>query len=422
LQKSIFHVRVLLDCLKGSNLTNIFEEALQKHKTQRAAAKALGLSRMAFLNKLFKSRGICVQCKKEPAETDRTRCETCLQKAYKNQDLEAKRLYNQEYYHKNREKLKAYNKDYQKRNLEKFRDARKKFDQTEAGKLSAAKRRARRLKHQEQPMCSADLKLLRFKAPNCENCGSLQDLTLDHHIPLSEGGKLRLENTNILCRVCNSAKKDKMPEDFFSKEVLVKINQKFESFRKYETAKLTEFVIEKGHGPDCRSFIKTHHYLGTAARASYIFALKYEGRLIGVAFFGKPSRQNITVKGETAILELSRFCTLDKTPRNTESYFLSKCLKFLKKETGFKAIVSYADTTEGHTGALYKACNFELLGITRKNYHYKDVEGRRIHKKQVWDRAKLNNQTEKEQAISEGLEKIEELEKFKYGFLLKNTV
>lgn len=40
----------------------------------------------------------------------------------------------------------------------------------------------------------------------CKNCGSDQDLTIDHVKPLSKGGKNRASNMQTLCNACNLAK------------------------------------------------------------------------------------------------------------------------------------------------------------------------------------------------------------------------
>ena len=38
----------------------------------------------------------------------------------------------------------------------------------------------------------------------CEHCSATEDLTIDHIIPISKGGKHEKENYRILCRSCNS--------------------------------------------------------------------------------------------------------------------------------------------------------------------------------------------------------------------------
>lgn len=40
----------------------------------------------------------------------------------------------------------------------------------------------------------------------CMHCGSTENLVIDHVIPVAKGGKSELENLQLLCAVCNSAK------------------------------------------------------------------------------------------------------------------------------------------------------------------------------------------------------------------------
>ena len=40
----------------------------------------------------------------------------------------------------------------------------------------------------------------------CSMCKTVKDLTLDHIIPVKEGGEDKLENLRVLCRLCNSSK------------------------------------------------------------------------------------------------------------------------------------------------------------------------------------------------------------------------
>ncbi|MCS6813707.1 MAG: HNH endonuclease [Cyanobacteria bacterium] len=40
----------------------------------------------------------------------------------------------------------------------------------------------------------------------CQTCGADSDLTIDHIIPLAQGGQNDLSNFRTLCRICNSRK------------------------------------------------------------------------------------------------------------------------------------------------------------------------------------------------------------------------
>lgn len=43
----------------------------------------------------------------------------------------------------------------------------------------------------------------------CVKCGSVQQLTVDHIVPLARGGGNELDNLQILCKSCNSSKRDR---------------------------------------------------------------------------------------------------------------------------------------------------------------------------------------------------------------------
>jgi len=51
--------------------------------------------------------------------------------------------------------------------------------------------------------------LLKNFGDKCLSCGSKDNLTKDHVIPLSKGGSMGIENIQPLCRSCNSIKGDK---------------------------------------------------------------------------------------------------------------------------------------------------------------------------------------------------------------------
>jgi 5-methylcytosine-specific restriction endonuclease McrA len=47
----------------------------------------------------------------------------------------------------------------------------------------------------------------------CQYCGINKDLTLDHVIPKSRGGKTSWDNLTTACKHCNSRKGDSLPEE-----------------------------------------------------------------------------------------------------------------------------------------------------------------------------------------------------------------
>lgn len=51
-------------------------------------------------------------------------------------------------------------------------------------------------------------RLMRQAQPWCSFCGLTFDLTVDHILPLSMGGTNETSNLRVLCRSCNSARRN----------------------------------------------------------------------------------------------------------------------------------------------------------------------------------------------------------------------
>jgi 5-methylcytosine-specific restriction endonuclease McrA len=55
---------------------------------------------------------------------------------------------------------------------------------------------------------------VRSLARACIYCGSRDDLTLEHIIPLSRGGANHRANLAMACWPCNKTKRDRLPHEF----------------------------------------------------------------------------------------------------------------------------------------------------------------------------------------------------------------
>jgi hypothetical protein len=55
--------------------------------------------------------------------------------------------------------------------------------------------------------------LFRRDAKTCQYCGSKNDLTIDHVLPRSRGGKTSWTNLVTACKKCNNRKGDFMPDE-----------------------------------------------------------------------------------------------------------------------------------------------------------------------------------------------------------------
>lgn len=147
------------------------------------------------------------------------------------------------------------------------------------------------------------------------------------------------------------------------------------------------YKVELCNRNEIRDFIEKWHYSKNinGLISDYCFKLLDNEKIIGACIFGRIAMANVWKKyaeNEAELIELRRLCCIDETLKNTESYFIAKCIKYLKKNTELKRIISYADLTYNHTGTIYKASNFNLIGQTAagrvifyngKRYHDKTI-------------------------------------------------
>lgn len=121
---------------------------------------------------------------------------------------------------------------------------------------------------------------------------------------------------------------------------------------------------------DIRYIFEAFHYKGghMGGGISICFGLYDQSRLVGGAVLGKMRQEKAYSKYGKSI-EIRRMACLDEAPKNTESYFLSKIIWYVKKHHLADTIISYADSSVGHTGVIYRAANFKLIGMTAPSKH-----------------------------------------------------
>ena len=91
-------------------------------------------------------------------------------------------------------------------------------------------------------------------------------------------------------------------------------------------------------------------------------------------------------------------------------------MKLLKKDKShIKAVLSFSDSTEGHSGIIYRATNAFYIGKTGKAIFYRDVEGRLHHPRQN------GKNITPEEAQSKGWVKELRYSKNRYLYLLANS-
>lgn len=166
-------------------------------------------------------------------------------------------------------------------------------------------------------------------------------------------------------------------------------------------------------------FLNTWHYAQKGKPGKFVYVAKFKGDIIAVAKFGPVSRKEIaTTLGETTktAFELDRFCIHPmRQKKNFGSYFLSRATKaFFEKFKEIRVIISFSDSTFGHDGSIYKACNWKEHSKVKPNYVYIDNNGWVMHKKTLYNHALGVHSNEKEYAEKNGWKKVFGKEKTKF--------
>ena len=156
----------------------------------------------------------------------------------------------------------------------------------------------------------------------------------------------------------------------------------------------SDFYIDKISKKQAEDLLLQYHYLKDLSKgfkSGYNYGLfKYNdfsplniGGVLGVCIFtGLPVPE--IAKGafelerheQQGLFELSRLCIRPDTQSseyNITSWFVSKAIRQLRRDTEVKAILSYADN-DFHSGTIYRACNFKYYGLTnrKKDFYYSD--------------------------------------------------
>jgi hypothetical protein len=151
--------------------------------------------------------------------------------------------------------------------------------------------------------------------------------------------------------------------------------------------KVKTYKVELCERNEIRDFIETWHYSKNinGLISDYCFKLLDGETIIGGMIYGRIAMAGVWKKyaeNESELTELRRLCCIDDTPKNTESYFIGHTLRWLKKNTDIKKVISYADTTYNHEGTIYKASNFKHCGMTAKGRVIM-YQGKRYHDKTI---------------------------------------
>jgi len=165
---------------------------------------------------------------------------------------------------------------------------------------------------------------------------------------------------------------------------------------------------------DCEKFVLNKHYSRRASIFWAGFGLVIDGRVEGVCVFGQPSppiQKHAFKDRDFQLYELARLVV--QTPRrNAASFLVGNALRMLK---GPCAVVSYADTEQGHAGIVYQATNWIYTGATKSHDKAYLVDGKRTHPMTLRDRGITDPVR---WARENGIEMLPPMQKHRYFFFI----
>jgi hypothetical protein len=133
------------------------------------------------------------------------------------------------------------------------------------------------------------------------------------------------------------------------------------------------------------AFIRQHHYARGCSNTGRFFGAYRGETLVGVCQYLPPTKiaaQSVSERWQQ-VLSLTRMAVLDSEPTNSTSMLLGASMRWvstlrLPDGSSWEWLVTYADEARGHTGAIYKATNWQYVGKTGPYPRWEDAEGRQV--------------------------------------------
>ena len=150
-----------------------------------------------------------------------------------------------------------------------------------------------------------------------------------------------------------------------------------------------DFTIKRVEKSEAEGLLMTYHYLKDESKgfkSGFNYGLYCDGSICGVVIFtGFPVPElskgcfGLSRDDQDGLFELSRLVLrpdVQTSEHNLASWFVSRSIRKLRKDTSVRAILSYADDNH-HKGVVYRACNFSYFGLTKpkKDFWIKKPDG-----------------------------------------------
>jgi hypothetical protein len=146
-----------------------------------------------------------------------------------------------------------------------------------------------------------------------------------------------------------------------------------------------DYTVETADSGLARAFIRDYHYSkGCSNTHVYMHGLFKEGVLVGVAQWLPPTRvaaESVNPENWRRVIALSRLVIHPDVPTNGASFLLGRSIRLIKSEGKWVSLVTYADEFMKHSGAIYRATNWEFVGEMKGSPRWEDADGKQVSRK-----------------------------------------
>tara|TARA_R110001592_G_scaffold147169_1_gene371638 strand:- start:202 stop:843 length:642 start_codon:yes stop_codon:yes gene_type:complete len=161
-----------------------------------------------------------------------------------------------------------------------------------------------------------------------------------------------------------------------------------------EINKKTSYKVKRITYNDTKPFILDIHYAKRMPSISFAYGLFDQEELVGVVTYGSPPSQSLCkgvagIEHRKKVIELNRL-VLKHNKKNEASFLVGGTIKMLPQPS---ILVSYADTSQNHTGYIYQATNFLYTGLSAKRREWREI-GSNKHSKTICEQYTLEERRE----------------------------
>lgn len=152
----------------------------------------------------------------------------------------------------------------------------------------------------------------------------------------------------------------------------------------------SDWIVRETSHAEASAFVRQYHY-SRSCTISRVFCFGlYAGAILEPIMGASvwlpplpPAALKTYPEGDPKrVLSLSRLAIHPEMPVNAASFMIGRNIREIRKDGRWDCLVTFADSRQGHTGAIYRATNWEYLGETAPTECWVDPEtGRQVSRK-----------------------------------------